>query len=90
MIIFNDHSKLYASQLFLFFFFSYILAHFDQLAEEILYQTDGKVDAVVLGVGTGGTIAGVARKIKAKSPNTLLVGADPMGSILAIPAELNK
>ena len=43
-----------------------------------------------MGVGTGGTIAGIARKIKAKSPNTLLVGADPMGSILAIPAELNK
>ena len=66
--------------------FSYILAHFDQLAEEILYQTDGKVDAVVLGVGTGGTIAGVARKIKMKSPDTLIVGADPIGSILAIPA----
>ena len=43
-----------------------------------------------MGVGTGGTIAGVARKIKSKSPNTLVVGADPMGSILAIPAELNK
>lgn len=65
------------------------IAHFDQLAEEILYQCDGKVDAIVLGVGTGGTIAGVARKIKMKSPNTLIVGADPIGSILAIPASLN-
>lgn len=68
---------------------AYILAHYDQLAEEILYQTDGKVDAVVVGVGTGGTIAGISRKIKEKSPNTLIVGADPIGSILAIPAELN-
>ena len=74
---------------FLFHSFTHILAHFDQLAEEILYQTDEKVDAVVLGVGTGGTIAGVARKIKMKSPSTFVVGADPIGSILAIPAELN-
>ena len=68
---------------------AYILAHYDQLAEEILYQTDGKVDAVIIGVGTGGTIAGISRKIKEKSPNTLIVGADPIGSILAIPSELN-
>ena len=45
---------------------AYILAHYDQLAEEILYQTDGHIDAVVIAVGTGGTIAGVARKIKEK------------------------
>jgi cysteine synthase len=53
-------------RIFLFFFlvFSYILAHYDQLAEEIIYQTDGKVDALVLGVGTGGQMTGVARKIK--------------------------
>ena len=68
---------------------AYILAHYDQLAEEILYQCDGKVDAVVLGVGTGGTISGISRKFKEKSPNTLIVGADPIGSILAIPKELN-
>lgn len=65
------------------------IAHYDQLAEEILYQTDDKIDAVVLGVGTGGTIAGVARKIKERIPNCILVGADPYGSVLAIPAELN-
>jgi cystathionine beta-synthase len=45
-------------------FFAYILAHYDQLAEEILYQCDDKIDAVIIGVGTGGTIAGIARKIK--------------------------
>ena len=42
-----------------------------------------------MGVGTGGTVAGISRKIKEKSPDTLIVGADPIGSILAIPAELN-
>jgi cystathionine beta-synthase len=68
---------------------AHILAHYDQLAEEILYQTDGRVDAVVVGVGTGGTIAGIARKIKERSPSTIVVGADPIGSILALPGELN-
>ena len=71
--------------IFFYSFLTYILAHYDQLAEEILYQCDGKVDAVVLGVGTGGTISGISRKFKEKSPNTLIVGADPIGSILAIP-----
>lgn len=69
--------------------FPYILAHYDQLAEEIFYQCDGKLDAVVAGVGTGGTITGIARKLKALDPNIIIVGADPLGSILAIPASLN-
>jgi cystathionine beta-synthase len=47
------------------------------------------VDAIIIGVGTGGTIAGIARKIKEKSPKTLIVGADPIGSILALPGTLN-
>jgi len=81
--------KLCVAQFFFFLFLAYILAHYDQLAEEILYQCDGKLDAVVIGVGTGGTIAGVARKIKEKSPNTLIVGGDPIGSILALPGSLN-
>jgi cystathionine beta-synthase len=68
---------------------AYILAHYDQLAEEILFQCEGQVDAIIVGVGTGGTIAGIGRKIKEKSPNTFIVGADPYGSILSIPASLN-
>jgi len=40
---------------------------------------------VVLTCGTGGTMTGVARKIKERSPNTLVVGVDPHGSILAMP-----
>jgi cystathionine beta-synthase len=70
---------------FLFFFFFHILAHFDQLGEEIFYQTEGNIDAVIIGVGTGGTIAGIARKIKSKNPDIQIVGADPYGSVLSIP-----
>lgn len=42
-------------------------AHYDTTAEEILAQTDGRVDWFVAGVGTGGTITGVARRLKAHS-----------------------
>ncbi|XP_049951948.1 cystathionine beta-synthase isoform X1 [Schistocerca serialis cubense] len=66
------------------------LAHYDLTAEEILQQCDGKVDMVVMGAGTGGTISGVGRKLKEKCPNCIVVGVDPEGSILAEPAELNK
>ncbi|RLN14746.1 hypothetical protein BBJ28_00020418 [Nothophytophthora sp. Chile5] len=65
------------------------LAHYDGTAEEILYQCDGKVDMVVLGVGTGGTISGVAKKLKEKCPGVIVVGVDPEGSILAQPDSLN-
>lgn len=63
--------------------------HYEETAEEILYQCDGKVDMCVIGVGTGGTITGIARKLKEKCPNCIIVGVDPIGSILARPVELN-
>ncbi|CAF98199.1 unnamed protein product, partial [Tetraodon nigroviridis] len=66
------------------------LAHYDTTAEEILEQCDGKVDMLVAGAGTGGTITGIARKLKEKCPNIKIVGVDPEGSILAEPEELNK
>lgn len=66
------------------------LAHYDGTAEEILRQCGGKVDMIVLGAGTGGTITGVGRKIKEKCPDCTIVGADPEGSILAAPESLNK
>ncbi|XP_020904552.1 cystathionine beta-synthase [Exaiptasia diaphana] len=66
------------------------LAHYDSTAEEILQQCDGKVDMVVLGAGTGGTITGIARKLKTKCPNVKVVGVDPFGSILAEPDHLNE
>lgn len=43
-------------------------AHYDTTAEEILTQTDGRLDWFVAGVGTGGTITGVARRLKAHNP----------------------
>jgi cystathionine beta-synthase len=58
-------------------------------AEEILEQCDNKVDAIVLTAGTGGTITGIARKLKERLPNVLVVGVDPKGSILALPESLN-
>jgi len=65
------------------------LAHYDSTAEEILYQCDNKLDMVVLTAGTGGTVTGIARKLKEKLPKLIIVGVDPKGSILAEPAELN-
>uniref|UniRef100_A0A667WS46 Cystathionine beta-synthase n=1 Tax=Myripristis murdjan TaxID=586833 RepID=A0A667WS46_9TELE len=66
------------------------LAHYDTTAEEILEQCDGKVDMLVAGAGTGGTITGIARKLKERCPNIKIVGVDPEGSILAEPDELNR
>ncbi|XP_061571675.1 cystathionine beta-synthase-like [Cololabis saira] len=66
------------------------LAHYDTTAEEILEQCGGKVDMLVAGAGTGGTITGIARKLKEKCPNIKIVGVDPEGSILAEPDDLNK
>uniref|UniRef100_K3W6D5 Cystathionine beta-synthase n=1 Tax=Globisporangium ultimum (strain ATCC 200006 / CBS 805.95 / DAOM BR144) TaxID=431595 RepID=K3W6D5_GLOUD len=65
------------------------LAHYEGTAEEILYQCDGKIDMVVMGVGTGGTISGIAKKLKEKCPGVIIVGVDPEGSILALPDSLN-
>ena len=45
---------------------------------------------VVLGAGTGGTVAGIGRKLKEKCPECVVVGVDPEGSILAQPEEINK
>jgi len=49
----------------------------------------GKVDMLVAGTGTGGTISGIAKKLKEANPNMEVVGVDPHGSILAQPASLN-
>jgi cystathionine beta-synthase len=65
------------------------LAHYDGTAEEILEQTDGKVDMIVLTAGTGGTLTGIARKLKERLPNVKVVAVDPVGSILATPPSLN-
>ncbi len=58
-------------------------AHYKFTGQEILDDLDGKVDMIVIGAGTGGTITGVARRLKEANPNCIVVGADPVGSILA-------
>src|ERR1044071_5298042 len=58
-------------------------AHEEGTGPEILRQMDGKVDAVVVGVGSGGTLTGVGRFMRQASPRTEMVLADPQGSILA-------
>ncbi|CRK96789.1 CLUMA_CG009943, isoform A [Clunio marinus] len=66
------------------------LAHYDGTGAEILYQLDNKVDMVVLGAGTGGTVTGVGRQIKEVCPDCKIVAVDPEGSILARPESLNN
>ncbi|XP_004081461.2 cystathionine beta-synthase isoform X1 [Oryzias latipes] len=58
------------------------LAHYDTTAEEILEQCDGKLEMLVAGAGTGGTLTGVSRKLKEKCPDVKIVGVDPEGSVL--------
>lgn len=65
-------------------------AHEYGTAEEIWHQTEGKVDILVAGAGTGGTLTGLARGLKTKDRNVCVVGVDPIGSVLAQPAELNE
>jgi cystathionine beta-synthase len=65
------------------------LAHYEGTAEEIWRQCDGKIDMLVAGAGTGGTISGLARRLKELNPDIRIIGVDPTGSILAQPESLN-
>lgn len=65
------------------------LAHYETTAEEIWEQCEGRVDMVVMGAGTGGTLTGISRRLKELNPNVIIVGVDPYGSILAEPPALN-
>src|SRR5215467_15476744 len=57
------------------------LAHEQSTGPELWRQTAGRVTHFVAGIGTGGTITGVARYLKAQNPNVQIVGADPSGSV---------
>ncbi len=58
-------------------------AHYETTGPEIWEQTEGQIDVLVAGVGTGGTITGAARFLKERKPEILVVGADPEGSLLS-------
>jgi cystathionine beta-synthase len=56
-------------------------AHYEVTGPEIWEQTGGEIDAIVISVGTGGTISGVGRYFKERKSEVLIVGADPEGSV---------
>jgi cystathionine beta-synthase len=66
------------------------LAHEYGTAEEIWEQTNGKINVLVAGAGTGGTVTGIAKGLRKHNPNVKIIAADPQGSILALPATLNE
>jgi cysteine synthase A len=57
--------------------------HYETTAREIYEQMQGRVDAVVIGIGTGGTFSGVARFMKERIPHVLTVAVETQGSVLA-------
>src|SRR5512133_2226471 len=56
-------------------------AHYEVTAPEILEQTGGELDAIVISVGTGGTISGVGRYFKERKSDVKIIGDDPEGSL---------
>lgn len=55
--------------------------HYLSTGPEIWEQTDGQIDVLVAGLGTGGTISGISRFLKEKNPDIKIVGVDPVGSL---------
>ena len=66
------------------------LAHEEGTGTEIVAQMEGKIDAIVISAGTGGTITGIARAVKKAVPDCQIIGVDPEGSILAGPGEIKS
>lgn len=62
-------------------------AHFETTAEEIWADTDGQVDVFVAGIGTGGTVTGVGRRLKELNPNIQIFGIEPSESALLTTGE---
>jgi cysteine synthase A len=65
-------------------------AHYDGTAKEILDDFGTDLHMTVMGVGTGGTITGVAKRLKEEIPGIKIIGADPVGSILGGGTEVSS
>ena len=57
-------------------------AHYYTTGPEIWEQTNGKINVLVCGIGSGGAISGLAKFLKEKNPNVRVVGVDPVGSVV--------